>query len=92
MYSPGVWSHPILEFLTGIFNQALEYNTICSNRSAISAYNDSICLLSVGKYPCISNLFTRFLIRSFFNQDTASYGCWKNTGFSKLVGFWENTT
>ena len=50
--------NPILEFLTEIFHQGLEYNTICDCRSAILAYHDSFGPFSVGKHPRITNLIT----------------------------------
>ena len=49
---------PVLEFLTTILHQGLEYNKICGYSSAISAYHDSTGPFSLGKHPRISNLIT----------------------------------
>ena len=57
-------SIPFLKFLTEIFYQELEYNTICGYRSAISAYHDSVCPFPVGNHSYIRCFFNNRMLQS----------------------------
>jgi len=48
----------ILNFLAGLFDKGLAYNTINSHRSAISAYHSPIEGFAVGKHPKVTALMT----------------------------------
>ena len=53
----------VLDFLASLFDEGLEYNTICSYRSAISAYHAPIEGVVIGKQPLIHSL-----IAGIFNR------------------------
>jgi len=48
----------VLEFLSDLFDQGLEYQTNAGYRSALSAYHDPIEGTPVGKHPLVSSLLT----------------------------------
>ena len=50
--------NPVLDFLADLFQKGLEYNTICSYRSAISAYHEPIGSFKVGQHPHVTSLMT----------------------------------
>ena len=51
--------NPVFEFLTELLHKRLEYDTICSYRSAISTNNEPIGPFSVVEHPRMSGLMTR---------------------------------
>ena len=48
----------VLDFLADLFHAGLEYSTINTHRSSISAFHDPIEGFSVGKHPKVCNLLT----------------------------------
>lgn len=55
----------VLEFLSDMFDEGFEYNTIAGYRSALSAYHDPIDGVAVGKHPLVSSLMTGILNKRF---------------------------
>ena len=48
----------VLDFLADLFHAGLEYSTINTHRSSISAFHDLIERFTVGKHPKVCNLMT----------------------------------
>ena len=48
----------ILDYLTSLFEDGLEYNTIGVHRSAISAYQEKVDDMPVGQHPLVTSLMT----------------------------------
>ena len=46
----------ILDYLTSLFEEGLEYNTIGVHRSAISAYHEKVDDMPVGQHPLVTSL------------------------------------
>ena len=53
----------VLDFLAEVFEQGYQYRSLCSHRSAISAFHEGIDGKSIGENPQISSLIT-----GIFNQ------------------------
>ena len=53
----------MLDYLTSLFEEGLEYNTIAVHRSAISAYHGNVDDMAVGQHPLVT-----FLMAGIFNS------------------------
>ena len=64
----------ILEFLSQIFQNGLQYRTINNYRSEISAFHDQIQVKPVEEHPRICYLVLVFLIVDLHSQGTVLFG------------------
>ena len=46
----------ILDYLTSLFEEGLEYNTIGVNRSVMSGYHEKVDDIPVGQHPLVTSL------------------------------------
>ena len=67
----------ILDHLTDLYKQGLQYRTINNHRSAISAFHEQIQGKPVGKHPECVLCLREFLIAGLHNQNTVSFGMFK---------------
>ena len=67
----------ILDYLTDLYKQGLQYRTINNHRSAISAFHEQIQGKPVGKHPECVLCLREFLIAGLHNQNTVSFGMFK---------------
>ena len=64
----------MLEFLSQLFQNGLQYRTINNYRSAISAFHEHIQGKPVGNSPEFALLLLVFLIVDLYNQGTVLFG------------------
>ena len=79
----------VLEFLSNLFSEGLEYRTINGYRSAISAYHEKAEGSPIGQHPKVCHLLIfcqGYSVRDFHNQNTAIWDISKVIDYISTLG------
>ena len=79
----------MLEFLSNLFSEGLEYRTINGYRSTISAYHEKAEGSPIGQHPKVCHLLIfcqGYSIRDFHNQNTAIWDISKVIDYISTLG------